>query len=59
MPDSRPLVAGIPTLWSRRIPTDFLKALPTILADIPPSAFTFFFIDPKGWRFRLHDLAGC
>src|SRR5581483_5237810 len=38
-------------------PEDFLKALAAILADIPPLAFTFFFIDPKGWRFRLHDLA--
>jgi len=36
---------------------DFLKALPVILDDIPPSAFAFVFIDPKGWRFRLHDLA--
>ena len=36
---------------------DFLKALPLILSDIPPAAFAFFFIDPKGWRFRLHDLA--
>lgn len=36
---------------------DFLKALPAILSDIPLGAFVFFFIDPKGWRFRLHDLA--
>jgi three-Cys-motif partner protein len=37
--------------------SDFLKALPVVLGDIPPAAFAFFFIDPKGWRFRLHDLA--
>ena len=36
---------------------DFLKALPVVLRNIPPAAFAFFFIDPKGWRFRLHDLA--
>jgi len=36
---------------------DFLKALPAILEIIPSQAFAFFFIDPKGWRFRLHDLA--
>jgi three-Cys-motif partner protein len=36
---------------------DFLTVLPTILADIPAQAFAFFFVDPKGWRFRLHDLA--
>jgi three-Cys-motif partner protein len=36
---------------------DFLRALPTILGSIPPHAFAFFFIDPKGWRFRLQDLA--
>jgi three-Cys-motif partner protein len=35
---------------------EFLEALPTVLGDIPPAAFAFFFIDPKGWRFRLHDL---
>jgi three-Cys-motif partner protein len=46
-----------PDVEVKTYPEDFLKALPAILADIPPSAFTFFFIDPKGWRFRLHNLA--
>lgn len=36
---------------------DFLKALPLVLGNIPSAAFAFFFIDPKGWRFHLHDLA--
>jgi hypothetical protein len=36
---------------------DFLKTLPAILEGIPHRAFAFFFIDPKGWRFRLRDLA--
>src|SRR4051794_25420207 len=35
---------------------DFLQTFPIILDDIPPAAFAFFFIDPKGWRFRLQDL---
>jgi three-Cys-motif partner protein len=46
-----------PGVEVKTYPEDFLKALPAILADIPQSTFTFFFIDPKGWRFRLHDLA--
>lgn len=46
-----------PDVEVKTYPEDFLKALPAILANIPPSAFTFFFIDPKGWRFRLQDLA--
>ncbi len=46
-----------PDIEIKTYPSDFLKALPVILADIPPTAFAFFFIDPKGWRFRLHDLA--
>src|SRR5690606_5077440 len=29
---------------------------PNILNEIPDNAFTFFFIDPKGWRIRLRDL---
>ncbi|WOH48258.1 three-Cys-motif partner protein TcmP [Bradyrhizobium sp. sBnM-33] len=35
---------------------DFLNVVPTILAEIPPSAFTFFLIDPKGWRVPLETL---
>jgi hypothetical protein len=32
---------------------DFLHVVPTILAEIPPNAFAFFLIDPKGWRVPL------
>ncbi|NPU13248.1 three-Cys-motif partner protein TcmP [Bradyrhizobium sp. 83002] len=46
-----------PDILVKTYPQDFLNALPTILTDIPTTAFTFFFVDPKGWRFRLHDLA--
>jgi three-Cys-motif partner protein len=41
----------VKTYWG-----DFLSVLPMILGDIPPQAFAFFLIDPKGWRFRLHSL---
>ena len=54
-------LAGIagryPDIEVKTYSSDFLKALPVILLDIPFDAFAFFFIDPKGWRFRLHDLA--
>lgn len=36
---------------------DFSSVLSTILTAIPPRAFAFFLIDPKGWRIRLRELA--
>jgi three-Cys-motif partner protein len=36
---------------------DFVGLLPTILKAIPADAFVFFFIDPKGWRIPLQQLA--
>jgi three-Cys-motif partner protein len=35
---------------------DFFSVIPSILKDIPPDAFTFFLIDPKGWRIPLRRL---
>jgi three-Cys-motif partner protein len=49
--------ARYPDIEVKTFHDDFLNALPAILGDIPPQAFVFFFIDPKGWRFRLHNLA--
>jgi three-Cys-motif partner protein len=49
--------ARYPDVEVKTYPGDFLEVLPAILSDIPQDAFTFFFIDPKGWRFRLHDLS--
>jgi three-Cys-motif partner protein len=46
-----------PDIEIKTYPGDFLTVLPTIIADIPAQAFSFFFVDPRGWRFRLHDLA--
>src|SRR5690606_30061102 len=45
-----------PDLTVRTFPDEFVKVLPNILNEIPDNAFTFFFIDPKGWRIRLRDL---
>jgi three-Cys-motif partner protein len=36
---------------------DFVRLIPTILKVIPSDAFTFFLIDPKGWRIPLLQLA--
>jgi hypothetical protein len=36
---------------------DFVGLIPTILATIPPAAFAFFLLDPKGWRIPLRALA--
>jgi len=36
---------------------DFVGLIPTILNAIPSDAFVFFFIDPKGWRIPLQQLA--
>ncbi|MEA2859514.1 MAG: hypothetical protein QOC72_1553 [Methylobacteriaceae bacterium] len=49
--------ARYPDIEVKTYHSHFLKALPAVLDDIPAAAFAFFFIDPKGWRFRLHDLA--
>jgi three-Cys-motif partner protein len=38
-------------------PGDFVGLIPTISKVIPTDAFTFFFIDPKGWRIPLQQLA--
>jgi three-Cys-motif partner protein len=35
---------------------DFISIVPRIVADIPPTAFAFFFIDPKGWGIPLLKL---
>ncbi|WP_291878718.1 hypothetical protein [Caulobacter sp.] len=39
-------------------PGSFIDQAPTILRDIPPRAFAFLFIDPKGWRINMRRLAG-
>jgi three-Cys-motif partner protein len=36
---------------------DFVGLIPTIVKSIPSDAFAFFFIDPKGWRIPLPQLA--
>jgi three-Cys-motif partner protein len=36
---------------------DFVGLIPTILKAVPSDAFAFFFIDPKGWRIPLQQLA--
>jgi three-Cys-motif partner protein len=36
---------------------DFVGLIPTILKIIPSDAFAFLFIDPKGWRIPLQQLA--
>jgi len=45
-----------PDVTVRTYNDDFLAVLPTILRDLPSAAFTFFLIDPKGWRIRLLEL---
>jgi three-Cys-motif partner protein len=53
----RTIQARYPDIEVKTYEGDFLGVLKTILGDIPSQAFAFFFIDPKGWRFRLQDLA--
>ena len=45
-----------PDVSIKTYPADCLSVLPTILKDIPPHAFAFFLIDPKGWRIPLNAL---
>lgn len=37
--------------------SSFIDQAPSILRDIPSSAFAFFFIDPKGWRIDMKRIA--
>jgi three-Cys-motif partner protein len=45
-----------PDIAIKTYPQDFLSIVPTILRDIPADAFTFFLIDPKGWRIPVLKL---
>jgi three-Cys-motif partner protein len=49
--------ARYPDLTIKTFFADFLSIVPTILGEIPPNAFAFFLIDPKGWRVPLKTLA--
>jgi three-Cys-motif partner protein len=49
--------AKYPDVEIKTYPADFRTVLPEILKDIPPGAFAFFLIDPKGWRIPLTALA--
>jgi three-Cys-motif partner protein len=49
--------AKYPDLMVKTHCADFLDIVPTILGEIPPNAFAFFLIDPKGWRVPLKTLA--
>jgi len=45
-----------PDITIKTYAADFVSLVPAILKDIPRDAFTFFFIDPKGWRIPLVKL---
>jgi three-Cys-motif partner protein len=42
-----------PDVEVRTYNDDFMVVLPEILQNIPSDAFTFFLVDPKGWKIRL------
>jgi len=48
--------ARYPDISIKTYPTDFLTVLPKILNDIPADSFSFFLIDPKGWRIPLQTI---
>jgi three-Cys-motif partner protein len=50
------IVAKYPDIEIKTYENDFAAAMPSILKDIPNDAFTFFLIDPKGWRINLGAL---
>jgi three-Cys-motif partner protein len=49
--------AKYPDLMVKPHCADFLEVVPSILEEIPPGAFAFFLIDPKGWSVPLKTLA--
>jgi three-Cys-motif partner protein len=50
------LPARYPDVSIKTYSSDFIAVLPAILKEIPPDAFAFFLIDPKGWRIPLRSL---
>ena len=36
---------------------EFVSTAPALIKDIPPEAFAFLFVDPKGWRIDIQKLA--
>jgi three-Cys-motif partner protein len=50
------LQAQNPDITIKTYNADFISVVPEIMKDIPPDAFAFFLIDPKGWRISLEKL---
>ena len=50
------IAAMYPDIEIKTYPADFLTVVPNILTDIPADAFSFFLVDPKGWRIPLLSL---
>lgn len=48
--------AKYPDLIVKPYCADFLEVVPSILKDVPPNAFAFILIDPKGWGVPLKTL---
>jgi len=46
-----------PDVEIKTYPGSFIDQAPNILRDIPPRAFAFFFIDPKGWGVDMKRIA--
>ncbi len=46
-----------PRINVRTYNDDFAAIAPKLLADVPAGAFGFIFIDPKGWRINMQQLA--
>jgi len=49
--------ALFPDVEIKTYPGSFIDHVPSILRDIPPRAFAFFFIDPKGWGIDMKRIA--
>ncbi|MDP2329514.1 MAG: three-Cys-motif partner protein TcmP [Reyranella sp.] len=46
-----------PDITIRSYRRDFVDVADTIVGEIPQDAFSFFFIDPKGWRIPIKSIA--
>lgn len=54
--DLEALKVKFPDIAIHTYNADFVAIAPQILIELPQSAFTFFFIDPKGWRIDIGRL---
>ena len=51
------IIPRYPDITIRTFNNDFVEIVPDLLRAIPPDAFSFVLMDPKGWKIDMHAVA--